>query len=71
MALAMMFTLTAPAFTFADGEDAEHTITIDDGIASVVSANKDKAAAGEEVTLTVTPPEGYQVSIVMDADTSD
>ena len=69
MALAMLFTLTAPAFTFADGEDAEHTITIDDGIASVVSANKDKAAAGEEVTLTVTPPEGYQVSIVVkDAD---
>ena len=58
MALAMLFTLTAPAFTFAEGE---YTISIDPAISggSVKTEPKNEAAEGTNVYLTATPDAGY------------
>ena len=58
MALAMLFTLTAPAFTFAEGE---YTISIDPAISggSVKTEPKNEAVEGTNVYLTATPDAGY------------
>ncbi len=51
-------------------EAKEYTITVDPAIVNgTVVADKEKALAGETVTLTVTPAEGYQaVSVTVDGE---
>ena len=71
MALAMLFTLTAPAFTFAEGETS-YQITIEStSNGSVTTQPANEAAEGEEVTLTVSPADGYHLEALTVKDASD
>ena len=71
MALAMLFTLTAPAFTFAEGETS-YKITIEStSNGSVTTQPANEAAEGEEVTLTVSPADGYHLEALTVKDASD
>ena len=71
MALAMMFTLL-PVTALAEGE---YAISIDPAIAggSVETDPKNEAAEGEEVTITVSPADGYHLEAltVKDGDNQD
>lgn len=71
MALAMLFTLTAPAFTFAEGETS-YQITIESSSnGSVTTQPANEAAEGEEVTITVSPADGYHLKALAVKDGSD
>ena len=70
MALAMLFTLMAPSFAFADGETS-YQITIEPTTNGSVTADKETAEQGEEVTLAVTPAEGYHLEALAVKDASD